>query len=165
LLVPSWTSSISAPRLAMRCAPAVGLGLQRVFPSASALRGSSRTASGSAPRIAASPVAVSSYAAPSWESPGQGAVHNSAQVLPAARRVLEVVVPLVYRPAMKAAFLDLGTAGTTAKVLQVSGCGQLCMRGELCDALRADHSPATANIKIQATGLWSLQLEEASFLS
>ena len=47
-----------------------------------------------------------------WPS---GAV-NSVQVLPAARRVLEVVVPLVYRPAMKAAFLDLGTAGITAKV-------------------------------------------------
>ena len=37
-------------------------------------------------------------------------------MLQSARRVLEVVVPLVYRPALKAAFLDLGTAGVTAKV-------------------------------------------------
>ena len=53
-------------------------------------------------------------------------------MLPAARRVLEVVVPLVYRPAMKAAFLDLGTAGITAKVLRLQLRALHTLAAELC---------------------------------
>ena len=69
--------------------------------------------------------------------------------------MLEVVVPLVYRPAMKAAFLDLGTAGTTAKVLSLFATGFSCARkhalvrcGEECDAVRANHGAVTAHTEL-----------------
>ena len=61
------------------------------------------------------------------------------EVLPSARRVLEVVVPLVYRAAMKAAFLDLGTAGVTAKVSLVPARSYTLFRGQfrccICTAI------------------------------
>jgi len=51
-------------------------------------------------------------AAPATPAPGAVAAAHAA-----ARRALEVVVPLAYRPALKAALLDLGTVDALARLL------------------------------------------------
>ena len=40
-----------------------------------------------------------------------------------AQRLLEMLIPLVYRPALKAAMLDLGVASTLASLLSEEGGG------------------------------------------
>lgn len=77
-----------------------------------------------------------------------GAASQAADPLASGRRILEVVVPLCYRPALKAAFLQLECGGALARLLAAIASPDAAAAHML--ASRADEAQSVATMVLEA---------------